>query len=286
MHSRLAAAVRSHPAQTTNRSETGEKTMIRRIALMSVLNAALAAVIACSGQPSTQQDAPQPQPQPEAAAPAQEAQPVSTLSGTVVETMEAGPYTYVRVETTDGAEVWAAANRFEVAVGDKVVVPTDMPMEGFHSDTLNRDFDLIYFAGQIAHEGEMAPPEMPPGHPPVSGAAAAHGAQAPQAMVEPAPGGVTIAEIWAGKSRLADSTVTVRGQVVKFNGGILGTNWIHLQDGSGSPSAGNHDITVTTPAIAEVGDVVTATGQLVLDQDFGAGYSYPVLIKDAAVVKK
>jgi len=285
MHSRPAATVQSYPAQMTQHSETGEKPMIRRIMLMSVLNAAVAVAIACSGQPSSQQDAPPPQP--EAAAPAaQQAEPVNTLSGTVVETMEAGPYTYVRVETADGTEIWAAANRFEVAVGDKVVVPTDMPMESFHSDTLDRDFDLIYFAGRIAHEGEMAPPEMPSGHPPVAGAAAAHGAEAPQAMVEPAPGGVTIAEIWAGKNRLADSTVTVRGQVVKFNGGILGTNWIHLQDGSGSPSAGNHDITVTTPAMAEVGDVVTATGQLVLDQDFGAGYSYPVLIKDAAVVEK
>ena len=97
---------------------------------------------------------------------------------------------------------------------------------------------------------------------------------------------MTIAEIWAGKSRLADSTVTVRGQVVKFNGGILGTNWIHLQDGSGDPAAGTHDITVTTPANVAVGDVVTATGTLALDQDFGAGYTYPALIKDAAVVQK
>lgn len=258
--------------------------MMGRITLMAVIHAALAASIACSGQPGTQEEN-KPQPAADAAAPAApEPESANTLSGEVVETMDAGPYTYVRIATDDG-DVWAAANRFEVAVGDQVTVPTDMPMENFHSDTLDRDFDLIFFAGRIAREGETVPPAMPAGHPPVSGAAAAHGS-APPAMVEPAPGGVTVAEIWAGKNRLAEQTITLRGKVVKFNGGILGTNWIHIQDGSGNPTAGTHDITVTTPATVSVGDVVTVTGTLVLDQDFGAGYSYPVLIQNAAVVEE
>jgi hypothetical protein len=104
------------------------------------------------------------------------------------------------------------------------------------------------------------------------------------AAVEPVPGGLTVAEIWAGRSRLAGSTVTVRGRVVKFNPGIMGTNWLHLQDGSGTPANGTHDITVTTPANVKVGDVVTATGAVAVDQDFGAGYTYPVIIREAAVV--
>jgi hypothetical protein len=246
------------------------------------LAAALVALSACSTEPATKDETTaraQPSTAPEAVA-----QPAagSTFSGTVVETMEAGPYTYVRVEA-DGREIWAAANHFEVAVGEQVVVPLDMPMESFHSDTLNRDFELIYFAGAIAREGDMSPPAMPAGHPPISGADAAHGA-APVAPVEPVAGGLTIAEVWAGKSRLAGSSVTVRGRVVKFNPGIMGTNWLHLQDGSGSPANGTHDLTVTTPAGATVGDVVTATGTVAVDQDFGAGYTYPVIIREAAVV--
>jgi hypothetical protein len=31
------------------------------------------------------------------------------------------------------------------------------------------------------------------------------------------------------------------------------------------------------------GDTVVASGSIVLDKDFGAGYSYPVLIEDATV---
>jgi hypothetical protein len=126
---------------------------------------------------------------------------------------------------------------------------------------------------------------MPAGHPPVTGAAAAHGSlELPS--VDPIAGGVTVGQIWTDRDDLAGKTVTVRGQVVKFNGGILGTNWIHIQDGSGDPTAGTHDITVTSAAVASVGDVITVTGPVAVDKDFGAGYRYPVLIEDAAVVNR
>ena len=38
--------------------------------------------------------------------------------------------------------------------------------------------------------------------------------------------------------------VTVRAKVVKYNGGVMGKNWLHIRDGSGE--AGNNDLTVTT----------------------------------------
>ena len=254
---------------------------IRNLALIA-LAAALAAGNACSNEkgakdeaatPAQAQVAPEAAPQPAAG---------TTFAGKVMETMDAGTYTYVRVASGE-QEIWAASNHFDVAVGEQVVVPLDMPMENFHSDTLNRDFEVIYFAGAISREGEARPPVMPPGHPPIAGAGAAHGG-APVAAVEPVAGGLTVAEIWAGRSRLAGSTVTVRGRVVKFNPGIMGTNWLHLQDGSGTPANGTHDITVTTPANVKVGDVVTVTGAVAIDQDFGAGYAYPVIIREAAVV--
>jgi len=259
---------------------------IRNLALIAVA-AALAAGNACSNEKGAKDDGStkaQASAAPSQAAPEAEPPPAvgTTFAGKVVETMDAGAYTYVRVASGD-REIWAASSRFDVKIGEQVVVPLDMPMENFHSDALNRDFPVIYFAGAIGREGEMTPPVMPPGHPPIAGAGTAHGG-APVAAVEPVPGGLTVAEIWAGRSRLAGSTITVRGRVVKFNPGIMGTNWMHLQDGSGSPANGTHDITVTTPANVKVGDVVTATGAVAVDQDFGAGYTYPVIIREAAVV--
>jgi hypothetical protein len=92
------------------------------------------------------------------------------VSGSVVETMDSGGYTYVKVDTGD-EEIWAAAGQFEIAVGDRVTFPLETPMRGFHSNTLDRDFELIYFASFIVPEGEMpatapqASMNLPPGHP-------------------------------------------------------------------------------------------------------------------------
>jgi hypothetical protein len=230
------------------------------------------------------------QPAPEDTASAQEVAPevshaagLMTVTGTVVETMDAATYTYIRVDTGQD-EFWAAAGRFEVEVGDRVTVPLDTLMENFHSDALDRTFPLIYFASRILREGETAQAGMTmlASHPPISGAAPAAGSELIE-PVEAAEGGKTVAEIWDGRASLAGSTVTIRGRVVKFNGGILGRNWLHLQDGTGDATQGTHDLTVTTDATVAVGAVVTVTGSVVVDQDFGAGYTYPVLVENASV---
>ncbi len=62
--------------------------------------------------------------------------------------MDSGGYTYVQVDT--GKEkVWAAAPQFKVKVGDPVIIPQGMAMHNYHSKTLNRDFDLVYFVNSI-----------------------------------------------------------------------------------------------------------------------------------------
>jgi hypothetical protein len=95
----------------------------------------------------------------------------------------------------------------------------------------------------------------------------------------------TVSEINAQKKDLKEKKVVVRGKVVKFNSGIMGKNWIHLRDGSGSDAKGDNDITATTADVAQVGDVVVVTGTVRTDKDFGAGYTYSVIIEDAKVSK-
>ncbi len=219
-----------------------------------------------------------------------------TVSGTVVESIDTASYTYVRVKTGEG-EVWAATAQFKVAPGDRVVVPLEMPMRDFHSPTLKRDFPLIYFTSHIDREGETKPTLMPGhepaqaspmgGHPPV-GNAPPPGAASPVVVtkIEPPAGGLSIADVWARRTALAGKTVTVRGTVVKFNGGILDTNWLHIQDGSGDAKAGTHDLTITSQGVAKVGDVITATGRLTTNKDLGSGYSYGAIIENATIASK
>lgn len=73
--------------------------------------------------------------------------------------------------------------------------------------------------------------------------------------------------------------------MAKVNNGIMGKNWLHLQDGSGSAAGGTNDILVTTKDSAVVGDVVIIKGTVRTDVKLGAGYEYAVLIEDATVRK-
>lgn len=96
----------------------------------------------------------------------------------------------------------------------------------------------------------------------------------------------TVSELWAQQGALAGKTVSVRGVVVKYNPGVMGKNWIHLQDGSGDAAKGTHDITVTSMDAAALGATVTITGTVRVNRDFGAGYSYALIVEDAKVVTK
>jgi predicted small lipoprotein YifL len=97
-----------------------------------------------------------------------------------------------------------------------------------------------------------------------------------------AEGGKTIEEVFNEKAALADSKVVVRGKVVKVNPGIMGKNWLHVRDGSGAD--GTNDLTVTTMAeLPKIGDTVLVTGTVALDQDFGMGYQYAVILQDAEI---
>jgi len=80
---------------------------------------------------------------------------------------------------------------------------------------------------------------------------------------------------------LKDKTVLIRGKVVKYSPGIMGKNWIHLRDGSGSAADNTNDLLVTTTDPTKVGDVVMVKGVVHTDRDFGSGYAYKVLVEEA-----
>jgi len=115
------------------------------------------------------------------------------------------------------------------------------------------------------------------------------GAKAPAASgpikVEKAKGAdaYTVSETYEKIEKLEKKTVSVRGQVVKVSKGIMGKNWVHLQDGSGDAGKGTNNLVVTSQDVPKVGDVVTAKGTIYKDKDFGAGYLYKVIVEEATV---
>jgi len=207
------------------------------------------------------------------------------FTGKVIETMRTAGYTYFLVDTGK-IKVWAAAPQFTVKAGDSVSVGDGMPMPNYHSKTLNRDFELVVFTGSVKVNGVSSGPsasansgELPKGHPPIPGSEAKPAVNL--SGIKKAEGGRSIAEIYAEKAKLSGKKVKVRGRVVKYNDEIMGKNWIHIQDGTGS--AGSNDLTVTTASKAKVGDLILANGVVAINRDFGGGYKYSVIIEDAQV---
>lgn len=76
--------------------------------------------------------------------------------GTVLETMDAGGYTYARLDV-DGAEVWAAGPTTPLAEGTVVSLPGGVMMSDFHSSSLDRTFEKILFFGAYATPAATGP---------------------------------------------------------------------------------------------------------------------------------
>lgn len=209
------------------------------------------------------------------------------ITGKVVETMNAGGYTYVCLEK-DGKKTWVAVQEMKVTVGSKMSFLPGEVMRNFASKSLDRTFDAIVFsAGPAPGSVKAAAAGVPGGDPSHVGSKANVTSLDKDIKVEKAAGAnaYTVAEAYAKSASLNKKKISVRGKVVKFSKGIMDRNWVHLQDGSGDQKKGTHNLVVTTQDIVAVGDVVTATGTFAKDRDFGAGYLYKAIIEDATVQK-
>jgi hypothetical protein len=205
--------------------------------------------------------------------------PAPPLTGEVVESRDVQGYTYLRIKTASG-ETWAAVPTSVVKLGSQIGIANPVTMQNFESKTLNKRFDKIVF-GQILDP--LAKPAAPASAEPASASAIAPAITTVTKAV--GPDAKTVAEVVTGKAGLKDKTVLVHAQVVKASTGILGKNWLHLRDGSGSAAAGTHDVLVTTLDNAAVGDIVNARGKVRTNVDLGSGYAYAVLIEDASLRK-
>ena len=204
------------------------------------------------------------------------------IAGKVTETLSSGGYTYVLLEKGE-EKVWVAAPTFKAVVGAQMVFPYGNVITEFTSKTLNRTFKNIMFTnGPIALPGATGGKGTAPK--PKEGTPAKAGEKI---KVDKAAGSnaYTVAELFAGIAKLQGKEVSVRGKVVKVTEGIMKTNWLHLQDGTGSLEKGDNDLVVTSDDLPVAGDTVTVTGKLLKDKDFGYGYKYAVIVEKASIKK-
>lgn len=208
--------------------------------------------------------------------------PAASIKGKVLEVLDTESFTYLRLQTKDG-ETWAAVARAPVEKGAEVTIENLTMMKDFESKTLKRKFDRIVFGSVVmSGKGGAAGSDLAAIH---AGVAKSTDFADVKVAKASGPDARTVAEIVTQKAALKDKTVVVRGKVVKFTAGVMGKNWVHLRDGSGSASDGTNDILATTKDEAKIGDVVLVKGVVQTNRDFGSGYSYQVLIEEATLQK-
>ncbi len=193
----------------------------------------------------------------------------STHTAKVVETLNSGGYSYIKVQ--EGSKLyWIAMTQRPVKVGEGISYNEQGWMQNFHSKTLNRTFDKILFASDATVSTHQ---ETLTHQPDVM--------NSKYKLKET----LTIAQLFANRDRYVGKKVKVRGVVTKTSAQIMKKNWVHLQDGS--RFQGQDDLVFTTQSkMPEVGSVVIAEGVLVKDKDFGYGYFYPVIIETAMFHKQ
>ncbi len=206
-------------------------------------------------------------------------------TGTVAETMSSGGYVYIKLEEQG---FWIAANTFAVSTGDKVQYSGGMEMNNFHSKSLDRTFESIFFvqsASLVGKGGDASSVTMMEAHAnmdmplkkPVS-------AQAPAAgEITPLKDAETVASIFTKSAELNGQVVSLRARVIKINKAIMGKNWITLQDGTGTEP--DNMIRATSQEVVSAGDLVIAKGKVATDVDLGYGYNYKVLLEEATFVE-
>jgi hypothetical protein len=187
----------------------------------------------------------------------------------VKEVIQANSYTYLFVAEGD-QEYWIATAKQPLDVGMTLYYDMGLEMKDFTSKEVDRTFDTIYFVGQLRGTSSAAASGM-------SGKKAMEPAK--DISIEKVAGSVSIEELYANKADYEGKVVTVHGQVTKFNAGIMGRNWVHLQDGTKSGEA--FDVTITTKAVVSKDDVVVFSGKVALNKDFGAGYKYDLILEEA-----
>jgi hypothetical protein len=197
----------------------------------------------------------------------------SVRTVTVEEKLDAGNYSYLKVNE-NGKSFWIAVNLMDIKAGELIAFSKYIEMKDFKSETLNRTFESVLFVDDARKSGDEKM-EIKASHSNI--ATSKDGS----IKVESLKDGYSIEQIYAKKSSLENKTVKVKGVVVKVNNEIMGTNWIHIQDGTGND--GTHDLLVTTSETVQVGKTIIAEGKVIKDKDFGSGYFYDVLLEKCKI---
>lgn len=196
---------------------------------------------------------------------------------TVDEVIQGSNYTYLFV-SENGRKSWIAVNKQEAQKGEVYSFDKALQMDNFTSKELNKTFDVIYFVSELKGNPQASASKS-------SGLTAHSGtvtSEKKDVSVVKSDTEITIAALFKNRNLYAGKKIKISGIVVKVNNGVMGKNWIHIQDGTSDN--GNFDLTITSQNEVKINDTVLFEGTITLNKNFGSGYFYDVILEDATLL--
>ena len=193
----------------------------------------------------------------------------------ILDTLPTENYIYAFV--SDGQDqYWLASEKTELKLNGRYYLRGRIPQYDFYSKEHDRTFDTVFFISQIisvdhnlTNEGRLKESS--------ESISTKDWTAMEEITVE---GSTTIKDLIENKESLGGQTIQVSGLCVKVNNDIMDRNWVHIQDGT----MNDFDLVITTSEKVSIGDIVTFSGVVVIDRDFGAGYIYEVIIENGILV--
>ena len=200
----------------------------------------------------------------------------------VQEAYPSSKYLYLRVQEGDRS-YWVATGPAKVNVGEIYFYNEALVKANFESKEMEKVFDTIYLVTQLVPESHgmaLKPTEQIAPPPKLDES----GTKKPKFHSSGMGGNaksLAIAELLEDPETYEGALLQIEGICTKINTGILGRNWIHLED----PDEKGKKVVLTSQEIVSPGDKLTFRAQVTLNRDFGAGYTYEVLLEQGILVE-
>ena len=210
----------------------------------------------------------------------------------VVELIQVSGYTYIRGQVNN-KETWLAAPTISAKKGDILYYSKGMEMVNFRSKELNRTFPSILFVDRLVSDLRLlqqataaAPaPDANP-HPDIPATGKVPESKKPEKesiKIQLPAGAISLAMLLEEPKKYEGKKVTIRGKITKYTAGVMGKNWIHIQDGTSYNN--KFEVVLTTTDESKEGETATFEGVIVLNKDLGYGYFFDILLEDAKMKK-
>ena len=201
---------------------------------------------------------------------------------TVKETIPGDKYLYLKVVEGD-TEYWAATGKSDIKAGETYFYNEALIQNDFESKELDRVFDTIYLITQLVPESNGASLEAKKevDAPPAEALKSNTKKGFHSSPLAGKATTLTIAELLKDPAAYEGKVVELTGTCTKVNEAILGRNWLHLKDGT----ADSQDLVMTSEDAIDPGTEITIRAIVNLNRDFGAGYSYEVLLEEGKIIR-